>query len=133
MDIHPIEVILQHHGLDREKWEKIQANARFNSLLTSAIAEWNSAVNTAERVKLKSLACVEESLEEFYGRMHDKTESLPAKVRALEIMGNFAGLGSKFTQAQGGGGEKFSVTINLSDTNQLKISAPTTIDGSSDK
>lgn len=123
MDIHPIETILVNHGLTPEKWEHIQKNARFDQLLKAAVEEWNSALNTADRVKIKALACVEEALPEFFSKMHDPNETLPAKVRSLEVFANLAGF-TKNAQVVGGGGERFSVTINLGSDQQLKITSP---------
>lgn len=133
MDIHPIEVILKNHEVDDKKWQQIQESQRFKGLLGAAVEEWNSSLNTAERVKLKALSCIEEALPEFFGKMHDANENLPAKVKALEVFGNFAGLNAKLAQMSGVGGEKFSVTINLGADNQLKITAPARISDSADQ
>lgn len=122
MDIHPLDHILKTHDVTEIRWAEIQNSPHFVRLLQSAVEEWNSALNTAERVKLKALSCLEESLPEFYARMHDPREALPAKVRAFEVFGNIAGL-SKNGQVAGGG-ERFNVTINLGADKQLKISAP---------
>jgi hypothetical protein len=123
MDIHPLETILATHRVTTDKWNEIKENPRFDQFLRAALEEWNSALNTAARVKIKALACVEEAMPEFFGRMHDPNEALPAKVKSLEVFANLAGL-SKNNQVVGGGGEKFSVTINLGEDQQLKISAP---------
>lgn len=132
MDIHPLETILANHEIAQTRWEEIRRMPRFEQLLRAQVEEWNSALNTAERVKLKALSCVEEAMPEFFARMHDPKEALPAKVRALEVFGNLAGLG-KGVVAGGGGGEKFSVTINLGADQQIKVSAPAIIDGSKDQ
>lgn len=133
MDIHPIEVILKNHKIDDAQWQIIQQSQRFRGLLATAVEEWSSALNTAERVKIKSLSCIEEALPEFFGKMHDPNENLPAKVKALEVFGNFAGLNAKLAQMGGNGGEKFSVTINLGADNQLKITAPARMSDSADQ
>lgn len=125
MDIYPLDQILKNHEIPAARWEQIRLNARFQGLLLKQVEEWNSALNTGERVKLKSLACVEEALPEFYARMHDPKENLPAKVKALEVIGGLAGLGKGGQAVQGGGGERFSVTINMGADQQIKIEAPT--------
>lgn len=124
MDIHPLEQILKNHEISTQRWDEIRSNARFQGLLLKQIEEWNSALNTAERVKLKALSCIEEALPEFFGRMHDPKETLPAKVKSLEVFAQLAGLAKNGQGAVAGGGEKFSVTINLGADHQLKISAP---------
>lgn len=124
MDIHPLEQILKNHEIGAARWEEIRTNPRFQALLLRQMEEWNSALNTGERVKLKALSCIEEALPEFYGRMHNPNETLPAKVKALEVFAQIAGIG-KNAQGAGPSGEKFSVVINMGDDKKLTISAPT--------
>lgn len=124
MDIHPLTDILKNHEIDTVRWEAIKLNARFQALLLAQVEEWNSALNTGERVKLKALACIEEAMPEFYARMHDRQENLPAKVKALEVFTQIAGITKNGQGAAIGGGEKFSVTINLGADKQLTITAP---------
>jgi len=123
MDIHPLETILRNHEITQARWNEIKDNPRFIYLLQTQMEEWNRAMNTAERVRIKALACIEEAMPEFYARMHDTNENLPAKVKALEVFGQLAGMG-KSTVATNGGAEKFSVTINLGADQVLKVSAP---------
>jgi len=123
MDIHPLETILNNHEINPVRWEEIRNNPRFQMLLSQQVQEWNGALNTAERVKIKALSCIEEALPEFFAKMHAQDENLPAKVRALEVFGQLAGMGKG--AAPPSGSEKFSVTINLGADQQLKISAPT--------
>jgi hypothetical protein len=120
MDIRPVEEILEIHKIDSEKWENIQKNPYFQGILSSEVEAWQSANNTSERLKIKSLAMVEEALPEFYARMHDPKEPLPAKTDVLKTIAKFAGVGgSDFNAAVGG--EKLSVTINLGSDHQLRI------------
>lgn len=120
MDIRPTEDILETHGLSASDWEKTRENPYFQGILRSEIEAWQGAGNTAERVKLKSLAFVEEALPEFYARAHDPKEPLNSKVEVLKTISKFAGIGgSNFDAALGG--EKLSVTINLGADHSLKI------------
>lgn len=120
MDIRPVDEILGSHKIADENWQEIQKNPYFQGILSSEIEAWQSASNTAERVKLKSLAFVEEALPEFYARAHDPKEPLPAKTDILKTIAKFAGVGgSNFDAAVGG--ERLSVTINLGADHQLKI------------
>ena len=120
MDIRPVEDILETHKIDPENWGEIQKNPYFQGILSSEIEAWQSANNTSERVKLKSLAFVEEALPEFFARAHDPKEPLPAKTDILKTIAKFAGVGgSDFNAAVGG--ERLSVTINLGADHQLKI------------
>jgi len=119
MDIHPLDTILRTHNVSAKLWQTIRVNPRFTQLLTSNMEAWGSSLNTAERVRVKSLAIVEEILPEFYARMSDQKENLNHKVEALKTVARFAGVGEK--ASDGNAGERFSVTINLGADQQLKI------------
>lgn len=120
MDILPFEEVLATHGLTQERWDELNNHPAFQSLLKSAIEEWQSATNTAERVKIKSLAFIEESLPEFYARAHDPKEPLSAKTEVLKTIAKFAGVGN--TNFDGSvNGERMTVTINLGEDRQLRI------------
>lgn len=120
MDIRPVEEILTAHSISGSRWEAINASPHFQALLKSEVENWQSATNTAERVKLKSLAFVEESLPEFYARAHDRREPLSARVEVLKTVAKFAGVGN--TMVDGAAvGEKLMVTINLGSDHSLKI------------
>lgn len=119
MDISPIEKILETHTINAESWDEIQASSTFRGYLRNALEEWQSATNTAERVRLKSLAFVEEALPEFFARAHDAGEALQHKIKTLEVVARFAGIGGQVDSAVSA--EKFSVTINLGADHQVKI------------
>lgn len=119
MDIRPIDEILKSYEVDTYAWDVIQQNFTFKGYLRGAIEEWNSATNTQERVRLKALAMVEEALPEFYGRMHDADEALQHKTEVLKTITKLAGLERQVGEL--GGGEKFTVTINLGADQQVRI------------
>ena len=120
MDIRPLDDILSAHGIDQSRWDTISATPTFQNLLRSEVEAWNSATNTAERVRLKSLAFVEEALPEFYARAHDQKEPLNSRVEILKTVAKFAGVGG--TSVDGTSlGEKLMVTINLGSDHSLRI------------
>ncbi len=118
-DIHPIDDILERFGIDANLWSNIRTMPRFISFLQHEIETWNSAPNTSERVKIKSLSFVEELLPEMYERAHDPRETLSSKVELLKTVGRFGGVG--VLASEGGMGEKLSVTINLGADKELKF------------
>jgi hypothetical protein len=120
MDIQPLDAILKDNGLDQDTWNVIQNNTRFRMLLETETSAWGSALNTQERLRLKSAAALEEWLPELFTRMNDRAESLNAKVEAGKLISRWAGVGMGGTQGVEGS-EKFSVTINLGADNQIKI------------
>jgi hypothetical protein len=119
MEIQPLDQILKNNNVTPAVWERIRTNTRFNQLLASNVEAWGSSLNTAERVRVKSLAMIEEVLPEFYVRMTDQKENLNHKVEALKTVAKFAGVGEK--AGDGTPGERFTVTINLGADQQLKI------------
>lgn len=132
-DIHPIENILERFGITPDLFETISKNPRFQSILRSEVEAWQTASNTSERVKIKSLSFVEELLPEMYERAHDPREPLSAKVELLKTIGKFGGVGISI--GEGSLGEKLSVTINLGADSQLKFEkdvTPPTIDVAGD-
>lgn len=120
MDIQPIETILKQYSITSQAWEQLQRNGKFIRLLESQVEEWNSALNTHERVRAKSAAMLEEWLPELNNRMHDRDEALPAKIEAGKMLTKMAGIGVAESNA-GGGGERFTVTINLGEDHKLVI------------
>lgn len=128
MDIAPLTQILSSNGLTEADWEHVQKNSRFRKYLTSASEEWNSALNTHERVRVKAAAMIEEWLPELYTRMHDKAESLNHKIEAGKLARDLAGFTNKNIGVEGGG-ERVTISINLGADAQLKFEKQLTIDG----
>lgn len=120
MGIHSLDTILQNNQIDQNNWESIQKHPRFLQLLEVESSTWGSALNTHERVKLKSAAMIEEWLPELFVRMHDSNEALNSKIEAGKLVRDLAGF-AKGAVGFEGGGERFSVTINLGADNQIKI------------
>lgn len=127
MDINPIQTILKQYSIDPETWAKLQSNARFQSVLASEVEVWQSALNTHERVKAKAAAMIEEWLPELNNRLHDQEEALPAKIEAGKMLTKIAGMDNTRGDVAGaGGGERFTVTINLgADTKPITIEKET--------
>lgn len=118
-DIRSLDAILKSFMLSRSEWDSISQHAGFQKLLASAVEEWNSAANTPDRVRVKSMAFVEEALPELYARMHDAKEPLSAKVQLLQTVSKMAGVGGNADAGQQG--EKLVVNISLGDDRKLTI------------
>jgi hypothetical protein len=119
MDLRPIEDILESLGIGSSDWESIQGLPLFQDRLRVATEEWQAGMNTSERVRMKSLAFVEEALPEFFARAHDPKEGLAAKTEVLKTISKFAGIGGSVDGM--GNGERMVVTINLGADHQLKV------------
>jgi hypothetical protein len=119
MGIKEIPDILFDNGLTQREFEELQTVSHFNKILASEIAAWGSAVNTAERVKLKAVSMLEEYLPELYSRLNDRGEPLMGKVKAMELVSKLAGFGDRDISAEGKPGDKVQVIINLGADNRL--------------
>lgn len=113
MGITPLETILSNNHIDLDLWETIQKHPRFLQLLETELSDWGSALNTHERVKLKSAAMMEEWLPEAYSRMTDPNENLNSKTELAKLVTKLAGMGLTNASIEGAGAEKISININL--------------------
>ena len=112
MDILPLETILKQYDISDETWSKLQLNTKFRVLLGSEVESWSSALNTYERVKVKSASMLEEWLPTLHSRMSDDTEPLPAVIEAGKMLAKIAGLGSE-KDIGAGIGERFVINISM--------------------
>jgi hypothetical protein len=127
MEMATLDEVLRMHDISHDEWAFIKDMPTFQTLFKRCVSEWATATNTKDRVALKSLAIVEESLPEFYARMHDPRESLSAKTEVLKAISRFAGVG--ITGADVGGGERLTVTINLGADQKIQITKDVTPPG----
>ena len=121
-DILPIETILSNHKIDRNQFETIAKLPRFQALLSDAITAWTAAQNTGERVKLKTLSSIEESLPQLHADLNDQRHGLNHRVELLKAMARIAGLSERSVDT-GGAGERVSITINMGADKELKVAA----------
>lgn len=119
MNIFDIETILERYKVDENTWEFIQYHPRFIQLLQNAITEWESALNTEERVKVKSATMIELWLAHASTLLHRDTEDTGKKTELAKFIARLANMGLGNAQVQGGG-ERLSIVINLG-SDQLKI------------
>lgn len=115
MNIHPVEDIIQRHGVKKEEFEAILQNNRFVKLLEDAATSWEGALNTGERIKVKSLSMLEDWLTSAYQMLHEPKYTLRDKVELAKLVGRFAGMGEKGPM-EVGSSERISININLGDT-----------------
>lgn len=123
-DIIPLDQILKSHQISVNDYQIISTNPYFQSILAQAAADWNSASNTVQRVRLKAAAIVEEGLLEMSARLHDTEENLNAKVELFKVLTKLGNL--EVQKEASGGNERFSLVINIGDNNPKTISATVT-------
>jgi hypothetical protein len=112
MDILPLETILKQYDITDETWSKLQANSKFRILLSNEVEAWSTALNTRERVVVKSAAMIEEWLPELNSRIHDATEPLASITKAGELLAKMAGIGTDKDIAAVVG-ERFVINISM--------------------
>jgi hypothetical protein len=119
MGIRSVPQILETHRVADGDWETMSTHPIFQTYLRQSVEEWHSATNTPERVKLKSMAFIEEALPEFFARAHDPKEPLAAKTEVLKTVAKFAGVGGTVDGTIAG--ERMVVNINLGADHNLRI------------
>lgn len=131
IDLNDIETILKNHQIEPKQWDLIQKQPRFLKLLETEVLAWQSATNTHERTKLKAAAVIELWLEKANMIIHSDSEPLSGRAEVVKFLGRVAGLGLDKVTGEGGG-ERFSVTINLGGDQKLtfqKEVTPKVIEG----
>jgi hypothetical protein len=118
--------ILKKLEWSEEDYEEIASSRVFKAMLNQYIQEWRGAGNTQKRVKLKSATNIEAALPDFYAAMINPNEPLMARVKTLEILGKFSGLGvgENVPVAGGATGQYFKLEIHMD-----RGSPPIIIDG----
>jgi DNA-binding transcriptional MerR regulator len=122
LDIAPLETILKNTGTTPEQLEAILKLPRFQQLLLDATQQWGSALNTAERIKVKALAQLEDWLPELHERLHDPKETLAAKIEGGKLLRSLAGIAERGAGTGEAMGERFQLTINIGESSkQLEV------------
>lgn len=112
-DIIDLDKILEINGVSPAAWQIIEKHPRFQKYLQEQILEWNAAENTPERVKIKAAASIEEWLPEAFAQMHNQDAPLLHRNDLAKLMAKLGGMDKSGVGVDGGGGERFHVTINL--------------------
>lgn len=111
MDLRPLGEILEHHRVSVSEFERLKRHPYFCRVLNAEVEAWQSAVNTGERVRLKSQAMMEEFLPDLYRRMVAPKEDLLKVVKGAELVAKLASLGGDANS--GKPGDKVVISINM--------------------
>lgn len=128
MGIHEVSTILEMLSIKEQDWQRIKAHPRFQQYHSNAVSEWNAAVNTPERVKLKASTMIENWLLEAHSELHNHKTPLNHRVELAKVVAKLGALGeSKVPMGGEGGG--FQLTINIGDgkSDQVVIRPVTTM------
>lgn len=118
-DVLDLDKILEINSVSPEVWKVIEKHPRFQKYLQESILDWNAAENAPERVKIKAAAAVEEWLPEAFKQMHNQDAPLLHRNDLAKLMTKLGGMDRSGVGVEGGGGERFHVTINLGGDSQL--------------
>ena len=128
MDIFPIHDIVALHRLTDDEWQRVQRNPKFNQMVADMAAEWNSAANTRERVRIKAATGLESILETYIRDITDPSIPLNQRVEAGKFLARVGELDNTQQILGGGGGSGFHITLNIG--NEVKHMDGKLIEGS---
>jgi hypothetical protein len=132
MDIYEPSKIMDDHELTIEQWDAIIQTPLFKQVLAEERERWVSALNTRERVEIKTLQAIEYSLPTMYAYLHDKGFADTAKVALFQALQKGAGIGQK-EGAIADVGQRVQININLGEDKKLSVEhdvTPKVIEGS---
>lgn len=130
MDIQDVTTILDARGMGPSDLERLKADPTFSRYLQDAVVAWNGAGSTADRIRLKSLAMVEESLPSLHEASVDEKIPLNQRVEALKFTARLGGMMNERGEAAGGRdpASGFAITINIGGDTVKITQAPEVID-----
>jgi hypothetical protein len=113
MDIFPPSEIVALHRLTEDEWDRVQSNPKFQQMVADMSAEWNSAANTRERVKVKAATGLESVLETYIRDIADPAIPLNQRVEAGKFLARVGELDNAQNIMGGGGGSGFHIQLNI--------------------
>jgi len=120
MRILPLEDILTLHQISSDDLERLESWPSFMRMLAEETEVWQSALNTKQRVEIKTWSILEEALPALSTYIHSPDFNDNAKVALIGVMQKQVGIGVKENSTAGTAGEKISITINTG-SQELKL------------
>lgn len=118
-DIMDREEILKTYGVSEKEFDTLLTSRVFAEMYRAEVIAWNDTQSSKERIELKTLAIVEESLLTMHGYLHDPKFSDSAKVELFKALQKGVGIG--VNQQQATEGQKVSITINMGADRQMVV------------
>lgn len=110
-EISPIEDVMKRHGLSKSDMMLKLGNETFRQMVKEAKRIWRSDLSVKERIRLKSMVLVEDSILELYSMFHDRDMAAPARLDAFKSLAKVATVD---TPDRDGTTVGEKVTINIS-------------------
>ena len=122
MGVHSLPTILQKHELTDIQYDAIRQTPFFAKVLENETKAWEGVLNTETRTKLKAAAIFEDLMPTLYKRSKSGEEAVKDVIETAKLMAKVAGLEQAPQKAsESGGGEKFSITINLGESPKVTV------------
>lgn len=123
MDIFPLEDIIRLHQLSDVEWTRLSENRKFQEMIASMAREWEGALNTRERIKVKAQTALEAQLEIYVRDIADPSIPLAQRVEA----GKFLARLGEMDGGKGDGSGQFVISLNIGDRRDIAVVPGTTL------
>jgi hypothetical protein len=111
MNIRNYKDIFADFGIDENDYVRIQRNEFYRKVKEQFTVEWNSAVSTEERLRIGSLAYLEQLTPVITRRAMREDSNLGAATDVSKVLMKMAGVGE--AKSEKANLERFVITINL--------------------
>jgi hypothetical protein len=112
MNVRPYKDVFDDFGITETDYYEISKLEFFIRAKEQFTLEWNATMSTGDRIKIGSLAYLEQILPAITRRALDLKEPLPAATDVAKLLARNAGIGEAKSEAKGSS-ERFVITINL--------------------
>jgi len=107
----PVPDILHRYEKTPAQLKQLLKDPMFSRMVSDFAKEWNSPLTAKERIRMKSLIAVEDSLSALYAMFHNPANAPPARLEAFKQLAELADAKPKKDAAADG--SRFSVTFNI--------------------
>lgn len=112
IEISDLPDILARYGLTSEQLKKKFQNPAFRNMVREARITWKSDLSIKERIRVKSMALVEDSLLELYTIIHDRDISTNSRLDAFKSLSRVATTDTPDKEGAAAG-ERVHISINI--------------------
>lgn len=117
IDHYPIQDILNRYNIDTGTWDALNEWPRFKELVDHERQQWQSALNTNTRIKLKSATVIEEWMEHGNKLLHSAQETFNSKIELIKLLGKFSGLDAQDKIIGEAAAGRVTINIKIGDKN----------------
>lgn len=115
MDIADMKDILSRHDITAQELKTKLDNPAFRNMVKEFKSWWNSELTVKERIRLKSMVLVEDSLLELYAIFHNKDNTAASRLEAFKSLAKVATVDTPDKEGAAAG-ERVHISINIPGT-----------------